>query len=85
MFSEEDMSAMTLLALDRSFVSEMTKNKIYDLHFSTLEPPNEDGEYTIETAVKWAESHHKSVVDRARERKIQAMYASVKNICLETE
>tara|TARA_B100000780_G_scaffold275859_1_gene243345 strand:+ start:95 stop:1345 length:1251 start_codon:yes stop_codon:yes gene_type:complete len=84
-FSEEDMSAMTLLALDRSFVSEMTKNKIYDLHFSTLEPPNEDGEYTIETAVKWAESHHKSVVDRARERKIQAMYASVKNICLETE
>ena len=55
-FDDDDMSAMTRFALDRSFLTDVNKRRLFDLHFST----QYDGA-SFDASLEWAHSHHKNV------------------------
>jgi len=60
-FGADDMTAMTIHALDRSFISDDVKKRIFDLHFSTLVPEvRNDTTQSFEASLAWAHAHHRS-------------------------
>ena len=61
-FSAKDMAAMTLLALERSFLDASTKNNLHDLYFSTTAQTAHLESNTFSESVAWAKLHHHSQI-----------------------
>lgn len=56
-FDEKDMNAMTLQALNRSFLEISYKNKLHDLYFSELAGKENGKKQTYDSSIGWATTH----------------------------
>ena len=63
-FSENDMSAMTLLALEKSFLPFDARERLHNLYFSGLakQDKGENNTVAFEASIAWANAHHQSQI-----------------------
>lgn len=62
-FSENDMTAMTLLALEKSFLPFDARERLHNMYFSDLaKQQDKEKNNTFAASVAWANAHHQSQI-----------------------